>query len=82
MYDQDAWVALQDYQGAATQELILLWQLLNHQIVRTVNRISDEKMQLTCDTGKDGEEELYTIAFLIEYYVIHLKHHLRQLAHR
>ncbi|SDK36705.1 DinB superfamily protein [Catalinimonas alkaloidigena] len=82
VYDQEAWVALQDYQHADTQELILLWQLLNQQLVRTVNRISDEQMLLTCNTSKEGAPELRTLHYLVEDYVVHLKHHLQQLAHR
>ena len=77
VYHQDEWVQLQNYQAANIQNSIDLWRLLNLQIIRTIDGISHEKLQNLCDTGKDGQD-LYTLEFLIEDYVSHLKHHLKQ----
>ncbi len=77
VYHQDEWVQLQNYQAANIQDSIDLWRLLNLQIIRTIDGISHEKLQNLCDTGKEGQE-LYTLEFLIEDYVSHLKHHLKQ----
>jgi hypothetical protein len=36
IYAQNEWVAAQHYQDANTDELLLLWQLLNRQIIRVL----------------------------------------------
>jgi hypothetical protein len=78
VYDQNQWVMLQHYQSATTADLLALWRLLNFQIARTVENIPAERLTQTCDTGKYGPE-LYSLAWLIEDYVAHAEHHLRQI---
>jgi hypothetical protein len=81
VYHQDEWVALQHYQEADLDDLIQLWAGLNRQIARVVERIPPERMHLSCDTGKAGQE-LHTLDYLIEDYLAHLKHHLAQIGGR
>jgi hypothetical protein len=78
IYLQDEWVAAQNYQQADTRELITLWELLNLQIVRTLENIPPGKLSNTCDTGNPGPE-LHTLQFLADDYVVHMKHHLSQI---
>lgn len=78
VYEQDEWVKLQNYQQADVNELIQLWKGLNNQIARVIRLIPQEKLENTCDTGKD-QAELHTLAFLIEDYITHLRHHLSQI---
>ena len=75
MYWQDEWVTCQDYQNLHAQHIIDLWKLLNLQICHTINNIPAEKLQYTCNTGKETPQ-LHTLEFLIEDYIVHLKHHL------
>lgn len=78
VYSQDDWVKCQKYHQADIGELISLWLLLNKQLVRTLREIPEGKLANTCDTGKE-HAQLHTLAFLAEDYIVHLKHHLRQI---
>lgn len=81
MYDQNQWVALQYYQTASTAELLELWRLLNFQIARVMENIPVERLAYTCDTGKHSPE-LRRLDWLIEDYLGHARHHLRQITER
>jgi len=78
VYDQNQWVALQNHQSAPTAELLDLWRLLNLQIVRVIENISAGRLSRTCDTGKNGPD-LHGLGWLVEDYVAHTAHHLRQI---
>lgn len=79
IYHPDEWVAFQGYQNAAASEVIAFWKLLNLQAARTMELIPAERLVFTCDTGQEGEE-LHSLAFLIDDYIVHMEHHLRQIA--
>ncbi|HYJ62352.1 MAG TPA: DinB family protein [Parafilimonas sp.] len=74
IYQQDNWVASQDYQSENFQNIILLWKLLNEQVIKIINKIPEEKLSNTCITS-----EKRTIEWLIEDYIVHLNHHLNQI---
>jgi hypothetical protein len=74
VYKQDDWVASQDYQSENYQNIILLWQLLNEQVIRIIKNIPDGKLNNTCKTPDE-----HTIVWLIEDYIRHLNHHLNQI---
>ncbi|MBO9676022.1 MAG: DinB family protein [Sphingobacteriaceae bacterium] len=78
VYQQDEWVAYQNYQAADFAEIKTLWKLSNDQICRVIENIPSEKLQNTCDTGK-GKTELHSLSYFIEDYVVHLKYHLNQI---
>jgi hypothetical protein len=78
IYYQDEWVNYQNYQRAAIAEIIVLWKLLNYQISRVIENIPEEKLQNTCDTGKE-KIEMHTLSFFIDDYIAHLKYHLNQI---
>lgn len=78
VYDQEKWVALQDYQHLDTKELVELWVLLNRQFIRILKRFPEEKLTAQIDTGKT-DQELHDAAFIIEDYVDHMEHHLSQI---
>lgn len=73
-YRQDEWVASQDYQSENYQSIILLWKLLNEQIIRIIKKIPREKLNNTCKTPEE-----HSIIWLIEDYIKHLNHHLNQI---
>lgn len=81
VYDQNQWVALQHYQATPTADLLDLWRLLNFQIARVIEDMPLERLTLTCDTGKN-EPELHPLHWLIEDYLGHTQHHLRQIIER
>jgi hypothetical protein len=78
VYAQDEWVAAQHYQDADIKEVLDLWILLNRQIIRVLNDYPDNRLLVTCDTGKN-EESLHTVEWLAADYVEHMQHHLRQI---
>jgi hypothetical protein len=78
VYYQDEWVVYQNYQQTPTEEVIDLWKLINLHICRVIDNIPAEKLQYTCNTGKQSVE-LHTLDFLISDYIVHLNHHLEQI---
>jgi len=79
IYYQDEWVMLQNYQDSDIDEMIILWKGLNQRIIKVISNIPSGKLNNTCDTGKNTIEP-QTLEFLITDYVIHLRHHLWELA--
>ena len=74
VYKQDDWVASQDYQSENYENIILLWKLLNEQVIRIIKNIPGEKLNNTC---KSPDE--HSLIFLIDDYIRHLNHHLNQI---
>lgn len=86
-YDQDRWVQVQDYQHASWSQLIDLWRAYNYHLLHVMTSAPEEKLQNFC-----AQHSLQTIAFetvapaepvtleyLMKDYVVHLKHHLKQI---
>ena len=78
-YDQDAWVRLQGHQDRPWLELIEFWALYNFQLSRTIRRIPEAALGMMC---RIGTNELVTLGFLVEDYLVHLRHHLKQIEER
>lgn len=91
-YDQEDWVEVQDYQNADWQELLSMWKTYNLFICRVIENISDEKLnhltsehnyndmgwgKMKDDFPKEGDPS--NLAFLIEDYIGHLEHHIKQI---
>jgi len=76
IYDQDKWVAINDYQHSSVRHLIELWSLLNKQICNILINTPHEALTRTCETNNRNS---HTIEWLAEDYIKHLLHHLHQL---
>ncbi len=76
VYEQNYWVAAQNYQHYNAGDLINLWQLLNKHIVMVLLQMPEEKYQLKC---KAGGTELVTLEFIANDYIAHHLHHLKQI---
>lgn len=74
-YAQNDWVRLNNYQEAPTGEIIGLWTFFNRQIVRVISQIPESALQYRCQSG---DQEPVTLGWLIDDYLTHLEHHLRQ----
>jgi hypothetical protein len=72
-YRQDDWVRINNYQSFSLADLILLWYLLNKQIVAILFNSTEETLQRTSKT-----DTLHSIEWLAQDYVKHMKHHLHQ----
>lgn len=75
-YNQNNWVLIHDYQGIPTYEIVGFWTTLNRQIVRVISKIPEEKLLYLCDIG---DNNFITLSELIQDYLRHMDHHLRQI---
>jgi len=75
-YDQNAWNKLNHYQALNSKQLIAFWTVYNQHLLEIMKRIPQENLLKKC-RSEDGN--LLTIQFLMEDYVTHLEHHLKQL---
>jgi DinB superfamily len=86
-YEQDAWVRVQDYQGADWRSLVELWRALNLHLAR-VMALTPESTRLRVHVRHSlhriawqtvPEDRPTTLDYFMRDYVGHLKHHLRQI---
>lgn len=75
-YDADQWNAANYYMSTENGSLISLWKFYNKHLATLAQNIPEEKLQSLCKTG---EGSIVTLEFLIEDYVVHLEHHLKQI---
>lgn len=73
-YDQNKWNEFSFYQQRDSQQLISFWKIYNEQLVEIMKRISNENLMKKI---KIVESE-FTLEFIINDYVVHLEHHLKQ----
>ena len=78
VYDQNRWVTYNNYVEIDSKEVIMLWQLINKRIVAVLKQMPSSAYSMNCDTGKTTPQ-LYSLEWLTEDYVKHLKHHLNQI---
>jgi hypothetical protein len=78
IYQQDEWVKAQHHNIADSAKLLLLWKLVNLQIVRVLDNYPANRWQVTCNNNK-GEPVYNTVEFIVEDYIAHMQHHLNQL---
>ena len=75
-YEQELWVAAQNYQDESWSQLLSFWQSYNQHLAHVIANIPAEKLS---HLVRIGEGEPVTLKFLIEDYVAHLRQHLRQI---
>ena len=75
-YSQNNWVLIQDYQSIPSDEIVNLWATLNRHIVRVISKTPEEKLLYICDIG---DNKYFTFYDLIQDYLRHMDHHLRQI---
>ena len=75
-YEQDHWVSVQAYNDISWTELVDLWRLYNRHMAYVMVQIPEDKLSVEC---KIGPYEPVTLNFLVEDYLAHLKHHLKQI---
>ncbi len=75
-YDQDSLVKANKYQGSDSGKLLELWKAMNSRVIEIINNIdhSTAKHQILLPSG-----ELSHVKFLVDDYVVHLKHHVKQI---
>lgn len=70
-YAQNEWVAAQQYKDANVTDLLMLWQLINSQIITVLKNYPPHRWQARCND--------HTVEFLAADYVDHMRHHLDQI---
>ena len=75
-YEQKEWVQSQDYRSEPWADLILLWRSYNAHLLHVASRIPEDRLDTLC-RFEDGES--VSLRFLVEDYVVHMKHHLKQI---
>lgn len=75
VYDQNKWNEFNFYQKMDGQQLISFWTIYNRQLAELLKNIPEENLSKEC---KSGDDKNLTLDFLINDYVEHLEHHLRQ----
>jgi hypothetical protein len=78
-YQQNDWVRLEDHQGRDWHELVSFWQAYNHQLAHVIRRIPADRLGAACTIGTGAP---VTLGFLVEDYLLHLRHHLKQAEER
>jgi hypothetical protein len=78
-YAQEAWVRLQDHQSRPWLELVEFWIHYNRHLAHTIARIPDKALNVPCRIGTSAP---VTLGFLLQDYLSHLRHHLKQIRER
>jgi hypothetical protein len=78
-YAQDDWVRLHGYREMRWLELLDFWERYNGLLAHLVQQIPEERLEALCTVG---ESPRVTLRFLIEDYVLHMRHHLDRILER
>lgn len=78
IYDQDFWVASNQYSNAKKENIIQLWILLNDRIYEILKTMEVVQYNKECNTGKNTPQ-LHSLQWLADDYLKHMKHHLNQI---
>jgi hypothetical protein len=75
-YDGDAWVSAQQYQQQDRQLILQLWETYNRHLAAIIRVIPEDDLLKCC---KYGDGTVLPLQFLIEDYLHHMEHHLKQI---
>ncbi|MDY8138927.1 DinB family protein [Aquimarina sp. 2201CG5-10] len=75
-YAQSDLVVANKYQDKEISSLLQLWISLNQQILFVISNLDRDMLDLKIDVDHNNSK---TLKWLIEDYVIHMKHHLNQI---
>jgi hypothetical protein len=74
-YQQSDWVSRNQYGERPWAELVSLWTALNRHLAHVIEHIAPETLVNVWDTGSNR----YTLGFIVDDYLVHLRHHLEQI---
>jgi hypothetical protein len=78
-YQQNDWVRVQKYDQVAWRQLIDLWEHYNIHLAHVIRNMPEVSLAVPCIIG---DNEPVTLEFLMQDYVVHLKHHLNKIRER
>jgi hypothetical protein len=76
-YNQNEWVSRQRYHEVPWRDLVALWTAYNRHLAHVIGCAPPAALAHAA-LSADGQSQV-TVAFLMEDYVRHLRHHLDQL---
>jgi hypothetical protein len=85
-YEQNGWVQVQQYQSESWAGLIELWRAYNLHLLHIMSNVPEEKLRNRCTQHSlrtigfqtVSRSEPVTLEYLMTDYIVHLKHHLKQ----
>jgi len=77
LYDQNNWNSHSHYHQMSSAHLISFWTIYNRHLIEVIKAMPEENYLKECKTN---EAHPVTLEWLIEDYVRHMEHHLKQLA--
>jgi hypothetical protein len=75
-YDQEFWVGTQGYQSEKWVDLVPLWYYYNKHLSHVMANINQATLDNKCDMGYPEPKSL---VFVVQDYIRHLEHHLKQI---
>ncbi len=78
-YEQDHFVASQQYQQRSGVEIAQLWKQYNLHLAHVIRYVDPSKLEIVC---RIGAYEPVTFEFLIKDYTDHMEHHLGRIFKR
>lgn len=78
-YEQNQWVSAQHYDQIEWADLLELWRRYNLHLAHVISHINPAALTTRCAIG---DYPPMTLQFLVEDYVVHLKHHLSKIDER
>lgn len=75
-YEQEGWARVQAYAVGDWDMLLVLWTTYNEHLANLISKLPPGTEAVSCRIG-DGAP--VTLRFLVEDYIAHMRHHLRQL---
>lgn len=75
-YEQQHWVQAQRHQAKPWPDLVDFWYHYNAHLAHVIAHVNPEALDHLCDMGYSRPA---TLRFVIEDYVRHLEHHLKQI---
>jgi len=75
-YEQEGWARVQRHQDALWHHMHMLWSLFNMRLAQVIEVLPATAATIPCRIG-DGDP--VTLHWLVEDYIKHMRHHLKQL---
>jgi hypothetical protein len=75
VYDQENWNLFSYYQQMDSRDLIGFWLTYNKHLISLIENMPKESLSRTCLIAGS----LFTLQYLVDDYVVHLEHHLKQI---
>jgi hypothetical protein len=75
-YSQQHWVNSQNYQAEPWQNVVEFWHSYNNHLTHVIEQIDPGSLEHLCDVGYS---EPATLEFILEDYLRHVEHHLKQI---